>query len=99
MTSILASKQEIVMIDFLLLSWEQPTMLHESRASDAVVYGGVAEIRRFLMFAPAPKQYGFFPTTHQTQTVDFVRDFPNPVGRLTNTTVFFSTNCTMASIW
>ena len=36
------------MIDFLLLSLEQPTMLHESRASDAVVYDGVAEIPRFL---------------------------------------------------
>ena len=48
MTSILTSKQEIVMIDFLLLSLEQLTMLHESRASDAVVYDGVAEIRRFL---------------------------------------------------
>ena len=48
MTSIVTSKQEIVMIDFLLLSLEQPTMLHESRASDAVVYDGEAEIRRFL---------------------------------------------------
>ena len=48
MTSILISKQEIVMIDFLLLSLEQPTLLHESHASDAVVYDGVAEIRRFL---------------------------------------------------
>ena len=37
MTSILTSKQEIVMIDFLLLSLEQPTMLHESRASVAQV--------------------------------------------------------------
>ena len=36
------------MIDFLLLSLEKPTMLHESRASDAVVYDGVAEIPRFL---------------------------------------------------
>ena len=46
MTSILTSKQEIVMNDFPLLSLEQPTMLHESRASDALVYDGVAEIRR-----------------------------------------------------
>ena len=37
MTSILTSKQEIVMIDFLLLLLEQPTMLHESRASDTVI--------------------------------------------------------------
>ena len=48
MTSILTNKQEIVIIDFLLLSLEQPTTLHESRASDAVVYDSVAEIPRFL---------------------------------------------------
>ena len=45
MTSILTSKQEIVMIDFLLLTLEQLTMLHESRESDAVVNDGVAEMR------------------------------------------------------
>ena len=38
----------------------------------------------FSTFTLAPKRYGFIPTTHQT-TIDFVRDFPNPVGRLTIT--------------
>ena len=68
------------MIDFLLLLLEQPTMLHESRASDTVINDSVAEIPRFLNVYTCANNNRDFKIVHDGRLgrLDKCHVTPNP---------------------